>query len=561
MPLAPLPITPLGDSALRIDCGPVSDPATAGRVAWVVRQLAGDSFDGVRDIVPAWTSVAVHYDAESLLSRWRGESPSEVVRRWAEERLASNEPAARDDPGREVVIPVVYGGEWGPDLEFVAARSGLACDEVVARHMAGTYRVRAVGFTPGFAYLEGLPPELATPRRESPRTRVAAGSVGIGGGQAGIYPLESPGGWNLLGRTPEVMFDVTRDPAPRLAVGDRVRFVAVTDAKWPAHQRATRVDPRCEGGAIARVTNGGLLTLVQDQGRWGRQHWGVSPGGAMGVIAARVANMLVGNPPESPLLECTLAGPRLDWLASVRVAVVGGEVEGVPMGRPFEVVAGESLDLSRLARGARCYLAVRGGLAAEEVLGGRGTHLQLGCGGQQGRPLAMGDLLLAGAEPEREPGPPSGHWFASGEWIVPSHPSGGLRVVRGPQWEWFSQEMRERLLSEIYRVSARSDRMGLRLEGVPLARCRPDELPSEPVVTGAIQVPHDGKPIVLGADRQTIGGYPVVACVASVDWDRLAQLRPGDEVRFVEISQGEAERLLAVRQLGLARLAEGLRRS
>src|SRR5690606_15027376 len=129
-------------------------------------------------------------------------------------------------------------------------------------HVAGTYRVRAVGFTPGFAYLEGLPPELATPRRESPRTRVASGSVGIGGAQTGIYPLESPGGWNLLGRTPEVMFDVERDQAPLVAVGDRVKFFAVKSAEWPENRTANRTD-QFTGEPIAKVTHGGLLTLVE----------------------------------------------------------------------------------------------------------------------------------------------------------------------------------------------------------------------------------------------------------------------------------------------------------
>src|SRR5690606_6476969 len=124
------------------------------------------------------------------------------------------------------------------------------------------------------------------------------------------------------------------------------------------------------------------------------------------------------------------------------------------------------------------------------------------------------------------PSPQEGHWFASEAWIAPPHPTGALRVMRGPQWEWFSKGMQRRLLSETFRVSARSDRMGVRLTGKPLRRKRQEEMASEPVVTGAIQVPRDGQPILLGADRQTIGGYPVIACVASVDWDRLAQLRP-----------------------------------
>ena len=278
----------------------------------------------------------------------------------------------------------------------------------------------------------------------------------------------------------------------------------------------------------------------------------------MGYVAARVANELVGNDPGAAVLECVLQGPRLRWLCAARVAVVGGIVEGVPMARPYDVAAGEQFDLSKIVRSARCYLAVRGGIAASPVLGGRGTHLQLQCGGLGGRPLVAGAIIHRGEE-RREPSPPSGHWFVEPGWLVPPHPSGGVRILRGPQADWFSGEAWHRLLTATYRVSVKSDRMGIRLEGEPLRMQEEREMSSEPVVTGAIQVPRGGEPIILGADRQTIGGYPVMACVASVEFDRLAQLRPGDKVRFVEISHAEAERLLLEQQRALAMLTEGLR--
>jgi inhibitor of KinA len=178
---------------------------------------------GVLECVPGFTSVTIHYDPVLVTrptssARWLGRSLRRV--------LADLDEVPGDD-GELVEIPVCYGGEFGPDLEGVAASSGLAAEEVVGLHAAGEYRVHLVGFVPGFPYLGGLDARLHTPRRESPRTAVPARSVGIGGEHTGIYPVESPGGWQLIGRTPLRLFDADRERPALLRAGDRVRFRAV----------------------------------------------------------------------------------------------------------------------------------------------------------------------------------------------------------------------------------------------------------------------------------------------------------------------------------------------
>lgn len=221
-------ISPLGDRAILITLGSSIDDATHRLVRATVARIDAARLRGVVDLVPAFASVAVHYKPEDL----DGElSPYKQLAGALQEVLADVRHAELS-PARLVEIPVCYGGELGPDLEDVAARHEMTAEQVVRRHAEAEYLVYMVGFMPGFAYLGGLPDEIATPRRSSPRAAVPAGTVGIGGSQTGVYPLVSPGGWNLIGRTPLRIFDISRDEPARLATGDRVRFRPITRAEF-----------------------------------------------------------------------------------------------------------------------------------------------------------------------------------------------------------------------------------------------------------------------------------------------------------------------------------------
>ncbi|HEY7394617.1 MAG TPA: 5-oxoprolinase subunit PxpB [Gemmatimonadaceae bacterium] len=228
-------IIPLGDLALTITLGNAIDEATHRLVRAVTRAIMASDISGVTDIVPAFASVTVHYDPLQI-RRTGSESPYEQLVSALRQLLDDVRVEDLPEP-RLVEIPVCYGGSLGPDLTDLAEQHNLSTDEVVRLHSSAVYLVYMVGFMPGFAYLGGLPERIATPRRASPRTAVPAGSVGIGGQQSGVYPLESPGGWNLIGRTPLQIFDITRDEQTLLATGDRVRFVPITLRRfesWPA---------------------------------------------------------------------------------------------------------------------------------------------------------------------------------------------------------------------------------------------------------------------------------------------------------------------------------------
>jgi inhibitor of KinA len=225
-------IAPLGDSAVVVTLGETLDAATAAAMQALVAALEAKPLPGLIECVPASASVTVYYDPARVPST-DGQPPQERLRRWIEDRAAA---AGRSEPvaGRLVIVPVCYGGEWGPDLETVGVEHKLRADEVVSVHSGAEYFVSAVGFTPGFPYLGGLPECLHTPRRETPRTRVPAGSVAIGGTQTGIYPFETPGGWHLIGRTPWRLFNPHARPPTLLHVGDRVRFRPITSGEYAA---------------------------------------------------------------------------------------------------------------------------------------------------------------------------------------------------------------------------------------------------------------------------------------------------------------------------------------
>jgi inhibitor of KinA len=220
-------ITPVGDSALRLELGDAIDEATQQRVQAACAALDAALVPGLVEIVPAYTTVTAHYDAAAVIAAG---APVDDVVGWLALRVeqAMVRASARSlRKGRTVEISVCYGGEFGPDLARVAAQAKLSPEEVVKRHAAGDYLVCLVGFSPGFPYLAGLAPELATPRLARPRAQVPAGSVGIAGAQTGVYPLATPGGWNLIGRTPLKLFCPDQTPPVLLQAGDRVKFRAI----------------------------------------------------------------------------------------------------------------------------------------------------------------------------------------------------------------------------------------------------------------------------------------------------------------------------------------------
>ena len=226
-------IESLGESTLLLRFGAGLDDAVNARVHAASAMLRAAHLPGIVDVVPAYATLGLHYEPSAWIDG-HGGSPSLRIAA-AVQAIFHEPPAEMGHDTATVEIPVCYGGEFGADFDALARHAALEPSEVIARHTAGIYRVAMLGFAPGFPYLFGLDPALHMPRRASPRTRVPAGSVAVGGAQTGIYPSELPGGWQLIGRTPAVLFDVHRDPPSLLMPGDTVRFVRI-DAKQFAEQ-------------------------------------------------------------------------------------------------------------------------------------------------------------------------------------------------------------------------------------------------------------------------------------------------------------------------------------
>jgi antagonist of KipI len=274
----------------------------------------------------------------------------------------------------------------------------------------------------------------------------------------------------------------------------------------------------------------GFLTTVQDLGRFGYAHFGISASGAADSLALRAGNLLVGNAENAPGLEMTLTGGQFAFEGSAVISLTGSDfAASVPMWQPVKIPNGETVRVGPARRGARCYLAVRGGLDVPLAMGSASVHLTTGVGG---RPLRRGDVLPIGAAAVRRPRKP-----ALG---VPAHHGVAcLRTTAGPQARCFGDE----LYAAGYRVREESDRMGIRLAGPPLPSPA-GHMITEGVPLGAVQAPPDGQPIILFVEHQTTGGYPKPANVISADFWRLGQLRPRDEVRFERITMEGALALL-----------------
>jgi KipI family sensor histidine kinase inhibitor len=499
------------------------------RAIGIARQVRARGIRGVRDVLPTYRSVAVVFDPLQT----RIESVSQAL------TAAAFEPAPTSSP-RVIEVPVFYGGEAGLDLADVSRATGLSEAEVCRRHAGREYRVFMLGFVPGFAYMGSLDESIAVPRHSTPRVSVPAGSVAIAGRQTGIYPQESPGGWQIIGRTRVRPFDAARNPQFIMDAGDTVRFVpaASLDATGPVAPQGQAARVPDSGGVV--VVRPGLLTTVQDLGRWGFQDRGVPVAGPMDALAHRLANAAVGNTEQAAVLEATMTGPELRFEQEATFAVTGADLGAsldrtdVTPGSAMQAAAGATLRFGVRRAGARAYVAVRGGFDVPLVLGSRATHVLSGMGGVRGRPLKAGDRLPIGREgAEHVPHRRS---------ALPGIPAGGatLRVLPGPQDDAFGAEAFDRLQRSRFIVLPQSNRMAYRLGGATLGSGAGGEMISDAAFFGGIQVTPSGEPILLMADRQTTGGYPQIATVISADLPVAGQLAPGDWVEFTVCTRREA---------------------
>lgn len=487
--------------------------------------LKAEPLAGIEELIPAARTLLVHFCPHTA-------SASALAHAIARRELS----ATTLQSGPEVRVPVRYCGE---DLPEVAEHLGISIEETIRRHTEHVWQVAFTGFAPGFAYMVSQA-GINVPRRSTPRTRIPSGAVALAGEFSGIYPRESPGGWQLIGETPLSMWDLQRNTPALLTPGARVRFIdearhGVSVSVPQALETQRPVQP-VRAPALTVIAPG-LLTHFQDDGRAGQAALGVSPSGAMDSEALHRANRIVGNPPASACLEVTRGGLRVRAHQPLVIAVTGApctlEISSASGQRftarceyPVALEPGDDIALKATAQGVRSYLALRGGFITQPVLGSSAfdTLAQLGPA-----PLKAADALYSAANPVQA--------VQINEQEAPALPGEGdvvtLDVVPGPRTDWFNDEALSLLTAQDWRVTPQSNRIGLRLHGdKPLTRSINTELASEGTCTGAIQVPASGQPVLFLKDRPLTGGYPVIGAVADYHLDLAGQIPPGAVIRF-----------------------------
>jgi KipI family sensor histidine kinase inhibitor len=542
-PAGDVTVRPFGDAAVLAEVGDVDGALVLARR--VDAELRPGSWPGLRDVVVGFGTVTVTVDPT-------GADLAALVD--VVSRLAvgiGGGPGADDVPpdaaGPVLEIAVRFDG---PDLDEVARQAGMSVAGVVDLVAGAELRVAFVGFAPGFGYLVGLPPPLAAvPRRARPRPAVPAGSVAVGGGFAGVYPQDTPGGWHLVGRTGDVLFDESAPPYAVLAPGRRVRLCP--SGAEPSPLPARRRGPLTSAAPALEVLEPGTCSLVEDAGRRAVAAIGVPRAGTADELSRRLANLLVGNPDDEAVLEITGRGPRLRAHRDMHAVVLGDpwsdhgvpvSVDGkaVPAAQVVPLHDGQVLEAGALGGAVRATLAVSGGLQVPSVLGSRSSDLLCGLGPG---PLREGDVVGVGRA-----GRPRGALRMPRSDTAPAV----LRVLPGPDAEAGpglgvpAERIRVPLAGE-WRVDRDSNRVGIRLVPDDAGEKEPDPslpagggLPSRGMVGGAVQLPPGGEAIVLGPDHATVGGYRVGAVVIAADLHRLAHLAPGALVRFELVDRAEA---------------------
>ena len=504
-------------------------------------EMAEGKLSGVFDVIPSYAAILLCFDP--LVT------DGETIKNEVEEIILNNISKERLSHDKNIIeIPVMYGGKYGPDLENVSKHTGLSQEEIIRLHSETLYPVYMIGFLAGFPYLGGMNPSIATPRLDTPRLSVPAGSVGIAGHQTGIYPIDSPGGWQIIGRTPLKLYNPESSSPFLLSPGDQIKFVPIdkdafdsyitgSDAPFDAKEKRASEESPVEVAprkASIRISFSGPLTTIQDFGRHGYMDKGLSSCGAMDSLELSRLNVMLGNDPKEAGLEATFITPRIEFLKDTVFAVSGFD-------HPIKAKTGDVFESFTMQKGIRTYFAFAGGIDVKPVLGSKSTDIKNGIGGLNGKKLASGDeLIISDAAPTdfsdvKTISDLSIKVFSDESPIT-------LYITSGPQYSDISEDGIKSFLNCEYKVSASSDRMGIRFDGPALsfADGKDGNIITDGLSPGAIQITPSGQPILMNVDAQTTGGYSKPFYLASISKQKVAQLRPGDKVRFVLIKTADA---------------------
>jgi KipI family sensor histidine kinase inhibitor len=530
-------VYPLSENAITLEWGNKISVTIYEQIANLNRLLNENPFLGFVETVPAYTTLTIFYEPELILSV---ETSSITFVKSYVEKLLKVKSKEKEFTENYVTIPVCYDEEFGLDLQFISETSGISIKEIINLHQQKDYNIYMTGFLPGFSYMGKVDDKIAVARKDTPRTSIEEGAVGIAGNQTGIYPIASPGGWQIIGKTPYRLFDIQKKKPFLLKTGDTVRFYAISkDEFYKIKKEKNNVVEKEIDNSDVIVMKPGVFSTVQDIGRVGFRSFGVPLSGAMDLISHNLANALLGNKKSSSTIECTMGGLTVQFFKETNIAVTGAGVsflngECINMHQAHFVKPNDILEVRFNNQGLRTYVAVKGGFDYEVIMNSRSTSPK----------IAIGRMLKKGMGLQFEKGNKNQSIKKLNTIELPlfeSHKS--IRVIEGQEIDWVKEESVRQFYSRKFVISNRCDRMGYHLQGEPLLLKYSTELLSTAVTKGTIQLTPSGQMIVLMNDCQTTGGYPRIGQVAAVDLPFLAQLKPRESIDFKKISFGEAELL------------------
>jgi KipI family sensor histidine kinase inhibitor len=528
-------------------------------------KIESNPFNGLIETVPAYNCLAVHYNPLQVAKK--NNSNPETVEQIINTILETGSPVFSQKKPSILTIPVCYDESLGIDLNELSETLQLSIEEIIHLHSRKIYKVFMTGFTPGFPYMGIVDERLITKRKSSPRLKVEVGAVAIAGSQTGIYPFPTPGGWNIIGRTPLLLFNRSKPDPFFLKAGDQVRFTPITkeefeqyidttaiEKKEPINYSSLATKKQEAAKQIIQLEQCGFLTTIQDAGRNGHLQYGVPQTGAMDSYSMKLANLLTGNQENTPVLEITQSPHLFRIMKDCLVAFTGGGLQPIADGNElplFEclfIKEGTTIELKKQIPGFRLYMAVGGGFEAERFLGSCSTDITISAGGFKGRALKKEDVLcqqhaLNAAQTHLQT-------VLNNRVRLQLNINTGfvtaikIRVVKGIEWHYLTEDAQQMIWDQPFTISPQSSRMGYRLKANSLTARQSCDIISSPVTTGTVQLTSSGELIVLMADAQTVGGYPRVLQVINADLRILAQKKPGDTITFEEVSLKEAEEIL-----------------
>jgi len=561
----------LGDSALTIELGYTINENINHRVLAIAYYMRDLEIVGVLDIMSAYASVSVIYDICEIRKNY-----TSATRYLTEQiKLAIlNCDFTVTSQIKVVEIPICYDVSLGIDLIEMSLEKKMSITDIIAAHTSKLYRVYLIGFLPGFPYMGIVDESIATPRKKSPRTKIEAGNVGIADAQTGIYPSDSPGGWNIIGKTPLKMFDAKKEYPVFLQPGDDVQFKQISLEQFrELKEESEKTSEKLElsqpspSTSILSVIKSGTADSIQDLGRFGFQHLGINPTGVMDRIAAQTANFLVGNVADEAVLECHFPACSIVFHKSILIAISGGDFtptldeKEIKLNTPIYVQRGATLNFKKWKNGARTYIAVKNGFEIEKWLGSYSTNLKANAGGFNGRNLKKDDQIKVKSDShdvglkmksEKQDDSFFNFHFSIFPWHVEIdnlYAFEEIEILVGNDFETLTDGSQQKLFSNEFLITMRSDKMGYRLLSDPLIMKNENRfLLSSGVTLGTMQLLPTGQIIILMSDHQTTGGYPKIGHVASASFAALAQTPINKKIRFKLINIEEAEEKLMQQQ-------------